>query len=147
MKRLIPPRERVEKSLQARGFIWPITRHILCTQLWVADIGLVLGLICAWFSFWPLAFGLGAAIALYNFWFLSTFAQACIKSSFRAKTAFKVMMGFCLRMAVTAAVLALLIAVCNMPVVPLLFGLSSVLFAIMVWCAAKPGQTTACKEI
>ncbi len=144
--RLIPPRARVEKSLHASGFAWPVARHILCTQLWVVDISLALGVVCVWFSLWPLAFACGAVIALYNFWFLTKSIQACVKSGFRAKTAFKVIIGLNIRIGLTAVVLYFFIVTWAMPLVPLLFGLSSALISIMVWGTSRPEQVTACKE-
>lgn len=139
--RLIAPRQRIEKVLLVRGVVSPGARQLLCTQLLLTDISLALGVACAWFTLWPLAFGLGAAIALHNFWHLVRFAQAHILREFGVKAGARLIFGSNFRLVLTGIALYLLIVVCRVPVFPLIAGLSSVIVGITLWGFSKLQQT------
>lgn len=124
---------RSEQWLFARGFTAPLVRHLLRTQVFLAGGSLTAGLLLAPLTLWPLMFGCGAAIALYNFWYIARFAQANIRQRFSSLMAMRLVGGFSFRLLATGCVLFTLIVWLRAPVVPLLAGLTSLVAGIALW--------------
>ncbi len=126
-------RQKIEHSLYARGFSAPVVRHLLCTQLLLAAFGLGFGAVTFWLTLWPLMFGIGAAIAAYNFWHIARFGQAHIASEFSLGLGLKLFTGFTIRLVLTGVVLFMLIVWLRAPVAPLVVGLTSTVAGIAAW--------------
>lgn len=142
--RLMPERTRIERVLRIRGIMSPTLRHLLCTQLVITDVSLAFGLICGWFTWWPLSFGMGSAIALYSFWSLATTTPAILQEG-AGKSHYSIVKFavFNLRLALIAIVLYVFLVRLRMPVAPMVAGLSSVLASITLWSLSKVTQMIA----
>ena len=125
--------QRTEQWLYTRGFSAPLVRHLLRTQVVLAGGSLILGVALAVFTLWPLMFSIGAAIALYNFWFIARFVQANICEQYSPLMALRLAGGFSFRLLATGCVLFALIVWLRVPVVPLLAGLTSLVAGIALW--------------
>jgi hypothetical protein len=136
-------RLNIEKRLYVRGFSSPFVRALLAVQLMVAAVGLVGGLLVSWLTLWPLLFGLGAALATFNFWHTARFAQAQIRQEFGPAAGIKLFCGFTLRLCLTGVILFLLIVRLEQPVAPLLAGLTSTVAGIALWGFSKASRKPA----
>jgi hypothetical protein len=135
-------RHKVERRLYARGFASSTVRHLLTTQILLTGASLAVGILAAPFTLWPLAFGVGAAIAGFSLWHISRFAQANIQRQFSAALAIRLFAGFNARLVLIALVLFALIVWLRAPVAPLLLGLSSTVAGIVVWGIARLSRKT-----
>ena len=106
---------------------------MLGTQILLASFSLLAGIFVAYFTFWPLLFGIGASIAAYNFWFLAKFVQNNLSDSFSPILLLRLVGGFNLRLILTGVVLFALIVWLKVPLAPLLAGLTSLVACIVIW--------------
>lgn len=120
----------IEKRLRDRGFTVPETRRIVARQLLLTGIALPLGCAALPFSLWPLGFALGAVIASANVYFTAAGAKQCLALGAGAIGSYIGM--FLLRFVATGAALYMLLAVLFVPAIPLLAGLSTVVFSLML---------------
>lgn len=125
--------QKLESLLYKRGFDSPAVRQLLAIQSLVVLCGLFLGVTLAWLTLWPLAFGIGAAIAGFSLWHIARFAQANIRSQYSPALAARLFLGLNARLTLIAIVLFALIVWLKAPVAPLLIGLSSTVAVIVVW--------------
>lgn len=135
-------RLNIERRLYKLGFGSQLVRHFLCTQILIAGAGLVLGLLLAWITLWPLLFGLGAVIATYSLWHISRFAQTHVQQQFSLSLGLRLFFGFTARLILIALVLFALIVWLRAPVVPLLLGLTSTVASIAVWGISRLSRKT-----
>ena len=126
-----PTRHGIEKYLRSRGFTSPESRRIIADQVVLAIASLFLGLVLLWYSTWPLAFGLGAAIAAMNLWLVGRSAHWSIVQNFSAKLAWRYFGVFMLRFAGTGAFILVLLLWMKLPWAPLLAGLFSGILVLM----------------
>lgn len=135
-------RRTIDTRLYRLGFASPAVRHLLGTQIVITVAGLGCGILCAWFSLWPLAFGLGAAIATCSFWQISRFAQGAVLRQFSAALAIRLVMGFMFRLAIISIVLFVLVIRLKAPVAPLVLGLTSTVASICLWGLVRFSRKT-----
>lgn len=86
-------------------------------------------------SVWGLAFSAGALLATVNFYSLARFVQHLVRETRGAVAA--LLVRFYGRLILTGATLYGLIALLEMPVWPLLAGLSTVLVSALYWGATR----------
>lgn len=125
-------RHAVEKYLRNKGFTSPESRRIIVDQITLAVAALALGILCLWFSVWPLAFGLGACMAAMNLWLVGRSAHWSVMQNFSAKLAWRYFGVFLLRFAGTGALLLVLLMWVKLPWAPLLAGLFSGIVMLML---------------
>jgi hypothetical protein len=130
-------RRNVERRLYKRGFVQPVVRQLLCTQVLVTGAALLCGLFLFPFTLWPLAFGLGALIATYSLWQIVRFAQVALPQQFSIAMGFRLGLGFTMRLLLIGMALFALIVPLRAPVAPLLLGLGSAVAGIVLWGMAK----------
>lgn len=138
-------RHALEKLLRNRGFTSPDSRRIIANQLLLTAASLAVGAGAAWFSLWPLAFGIGAALASANLWWIARGAQWCVAQQFSPALALVYFGSFLLRFAGTGLALYLLLAWLQFPLVPLLAGLFSVVVYLSVMGFSRIAGNS-CKE-
>jgi hypothetical protein len=85
---------KVEQHLYRRGFTAAPVRRLMAVQMVVAAACILLGLPLAFISFWPLAFGIGAALAAWGFWNVARTAQEYIRREFTRQAAFRQFLNF-----------------------------------------------------
>ncbi len=129
-------RLEIEKRLRNRGIASSDMRRILSGQTLFAFAGLAAGLALLPFSVWPLAFGLGAALATLNLWQLARSVVRAMGQTYAPAVLVAHLCAFLGRFALTGAALYLLLVQLHLPVVPLLAGLSTVAAALAVRGAA-----------
>lgn len=130
-------RRAIDTRLYRLGFAAPAVRRLLGTQIVISVAGIVTGLLCLWFSAWPLTFGIGAAITTYSLWQISRFAQGAILQQFSAALAIRLAMGFMFRLALISIVLFVLVVQLKAPVAPLVLGLTSTVASMSLWGLAR----------
>jgi hypothetical protein len=130
-------RRNVERRLHARGFVQPVVRQFLCTQVLVTGAALIFGLFLFPFTLWPLTFGLGALIATYSLWQIVRFAQFALPLQFSIALGFRLGLGCTLRLLLIGIALFTLIVPLKAPVAPLLLGLGSAVAGIVLWAMGK----------
>lgn len=81
---------------------------------------------------WPLAFGLGAVLATLNLWQIARFAHWSVGKKFSGGLALIGFGAYVFRFAGTGVVLYFLLVRAAMPVIPLVAGLSSLVFWLSV---------------
>lgn len=135
-------RRIIDTRLYRLGFAAPAVRHLLGTQIVISAVGLISGILCVWFSTWPLAFGLGAVITTYSFWQISRFAQGAILQQFSAALAVRLVMGFMFRLVLISIVLFVLVVRLKAPVAPLVLGLTSTVASMSLWGLARFSRKT-----
>ncbi|MCC8193643.1 MAG: ATP synthase subunit I [Deltaproteobacteria bacterium] len=81
---------------------------------------------------WGLAFALGTLLATINLWHIARFAHWSVTRRFTGKLAALAFFAFLFRFAGTGLVLYLLLIRASMPVIPLVAGLSSLVFWLSV---------------
>lgn len=119
----------VEKILRAKGFTSPDSRRIMATQILLTGAALVLGMLFAGVTLWPLSFAMGTVIATINFWSLAQSVHRTIRHGYTNAYALAHFTGFLLRFAGTGGMLYLLAVRAALPVLPLLAGL----FSVVIW--------------
>ena len=135
-------RHKVESRLYQWGFASPVVRHLLATQILICVCALILGAALFWLSLWPLAFGIGAAVACFSLWHIARFAQANIQRQYSPLMAVSLFLGLNLRLALTAILLFALIVWLRAPLAPLLVGLGSSMAVIVVWGISRLSRKT-----
>lgn len=142
---MIHPAE-IRRNLDARlyrlGFVSPIVRHLLATQVIITTAGFACGLLCLWFTLWPLMFAVGAAIATFSLWQISRFAQGAILQRFSAALAIQFGLSFTLRLVIVAIVLFVLVIRLSAPVAPLVLGLTSTVVGMSLWGLSRLSRKT-----
>ncbi|CAK7068785.1 MAG: hypothetical protein DELT_01780 [Desulfovibrio sp.] len=138
-------RNALEKILRNRGFTSPDSRRIMANQLLVTFTALTIGVLAIPFSLWPLAFGLGAALATLNLWRLVKSVHWSVSQHFSPAIAVVYFGGFLLRFAGTGALLYLFLVPLALPLVPLLVGLSSVM-VVLISMNVSRSAGNSCKE-
>ena len=114
----------IETWLFRRGFSNADARFLLAVQIMSVLGLLVLGLILCWYTQWPLWVGLGAALAVANFYFVARNLQAFFPEGFNRSRIISMLLNFYIRLFVTAVFLFVFIVWLKAPVVALLIGLS-----------------------
>jgi len=135
-------RQAVEHRLYGYGFTLAFARHLLCTQLFITGTALLAGVAVAWFSLWPLAFGAGAALTTFSLWQICRSAQAFVHLQFSASLGIRLFAGFTARLLLIGIVLFALLIWLKVPVVPLLFGLTSTVASILLWGISRLSRKT-----
>ncbi len=135
-------RQAIERRLYSRGFTSPVVRHLLGTQIMLAGTALVFGCIFVWLTLWPLAFGVGAAIAAFSLWHIARFAQANIQQRYSAALTIRLLAGFSARLVLISLILFVLIVWLKAPLAPLLIGLGSTVAGIVVWGISRLSGNT-----
>lgn len=126
-------RQNLDRRLYRKGFASSEVRQFLGMQILLTATGLLLGIVLAWFTLWPLVFGAGAAITTYSLWHIARFAQAHIQQEFSRALAIRLFFGFICRLVVISIVLFVLVVLLKVPVAPLLAGLTSTVVSISLW--------------
>ena len=139
-------RHAVERRLYSIGFALPVVRYLLGIQIIVSGFTLAAGIALFWYSRWPLAFGAGAAIMTFSLWQISRSAQALVQAQFSALLGLRLFFGFSARLLLISIVLFVLIAWLEVPVVPLLLGLTSTVVGILLWGISRLSRNTV-KEV
>lgn len=106
----------------------------------VTASGLLVGLLCLWFSLWPLAFGLGALLMTYSLWHIIRFAQVSVQQQFTVALGLRLGLGFSARLLLIGTVLFALIVLLKVPVVPLVLGLTSTVAGIVLWGISRSSR-------
>ena len=136
-------RRALDKRLYARGFVSPVVRGMLIFQIGASVAGLALGPAFAWFTVWPLLFGVGAVLATCNFWHMASFAQAHVAREFTPAMGAMLFFSTMARLCLTGIILFLLIVRLEQPVIPLLAGLSSPVVGIILWGCSRLSSKSA----
>ena len=129
--------KKIEQWLFAKGFAIPQVRYILSAQILLCLLALGCGILVAPMTLWGLSFGIGACIAMYNFWFIARFVQKNFSDTYTTKMLVSLLLGFNVRLIATGAMLFVLIVWLKMPILPLLAGLTSLVACIIVWGFSK----------
>ena len=127
----------IERWLYRRGFAAALVRRLMAVQMLVAAACVLGGIPLAVWSVWPLVFGIGAALAAAGFWHLARNVQGQIGREFNRQAAIKWFLNFNLRLCLTGVVLFVLIVKLQVPLLPLLAGLTFTVACIVVWSVAK----------
>ena len=127
----------LESWLYRRGFSSAPVRRLMAVQMLVAASFLLAGLPMAYWTAWPLCFGIGAGLAACGFWSASRTAQQYMYQPFTRQMAFRVFCNFNLRLLATGIVLFVLIIKLHTPLPPLLAGLTFTVALIVVWSVLK----------
>ena len=135
-------RHNIERRLYGFGFTQPFARQLLCTQIIISIIGMTIGVIFAWFSLWPLAFGAGSTLTTFSLWHIIRSAQAFVHLQFSALLGMRLFIGFTARLLLIGIVLFALIFWLKAPVVPLLLGLTSTVISIALWGVSRVSRKT-----
>ncbi len=125
--------EKIEKRLYRRGFLHGDVRRIVSLQLLVTGLALAFGLAVLWFSAWPLYFGVGAALAACNLWWLARSVEWSMRHDYTRSLAVANFLAFLARFAGMGFALFVCIAWLKAPLVPLLAGLATVVAGLTVW--------------
>lgn len=127
----------LEGWLYRRGFSSAPVRKLMAVQILVAAAFLLAGLPLAYWTAWPLCFGLGAGLAASGFWSASRTAQRYTYQTFTRQMALRVFCMFNLRLLGTGIILFILIIKLHTPLPPLLAGLTFTVALIVVWSILK----------
>lgn len=122
----------VEKPLRNRGFTSPESRRIIANQILLTGASLLAGAAFFPLTAWPLAFGLGAAIAAVNLALLARSVHWSLARSFSPGLAMLCFGSFLVRFAGTGLAVYLLAVCAQMPLAPLIAGLSSVVVCLSI---------------
>ncbi|MBQ4133802.1 MAG: ATP synthase subunit I [Desulfovibrionaceae bacterium] len=114
----------VEGWLFRHGFSNADARFLLAVQLISACALTVSGLLLCWYTLWVLWAGLGALLAVANFYFVVRKLQAFFPDGFNRSKIIGMLLNFYLRLFVTAVFLFVFIVWLKAPVSALLIGLS-----------------------
>lgn len=126
-------RENLERRLFHRGFASADIRRIVSGQILVADAALAVGFVCLWFSVWPFFFGVGAALAAHNLWWLARSVEWSLRHDYTRSLAVANFLAFLGRFGGMGIALVICIAWLKAPVVPLVAGLSTALAGMTLW--------------
>lgn len=138
-------RDAIEKQLRKRGFTSPESRRILVDQIVLTAVACGVGLIALPLTDWLLAFGIGALLATINLWQIARFAHWSVTRQFSGKLALIGFGAFLFRFAGTGFVLYLLLVRADMPLIPVVAGLSSLVFWLSVMRFSRDAGHS-CKE-
>lgn len=138
-------RHAVKKILRQRGFTSPDARRTLAGHIMLTMTALILGAVLYPVSVWPLAFGLGSAMASVNLWSLARSVHRTLGHGFNGARAAAYFAGLTLRFGGTMAVLYILLVQAALPVAPVLAGLSSAVVWLMVLGVSRMAGNS-CKE-
>ncbi len=117
-------RFRVEAWLFRHGFSNPAARFLLAVQILSVVVLIFSGLLLCWYTQWLLWVGLGAAVAVSNFYLVAQKLQSFFPSGFSRGNVVGMLLGFYLRLFITAIILFVFIAWLKAPIPALLIGLS-----------------------
>ena len=126
-------RENLERRLFHRGFASADIRHIVSSQILLTDVALAVGLVCLWFSVWPFFFGVGAALATHNLWWLARSVERSFGQSYTRGLAVSSFLAFLGRFGGMGVALVICIAWLNAPIIPLVAGLTTAVAGMTVW--------------
>ncbi len=130
--------QRIERHLYRRGFEHPDVRALIRTQLLLAvgaSLILISGTVA---SAWALAFGAGAFLATFNFWYMTKAVQKLLYV--RKGAVASLLLLFYGRLILTVIAIMALIILLDAPVVGLLVGLSTVVVTAITWALANVMQ-------
>lgn len=122
----------MESLLLRRGFRSQASRRILASQLVLAGAALLTGVAALHFSVWPMAFGVGATLIAANMWWLTRSVEWSLSRRYSAGLALAAAASFLVRFGGMAFALYGALVWLALPAVPLLAGLSTVVFGL-VW--------------
>jgi hypothetical protein len=142
MSFLAPLRQKIESWLYALGFAQPVVRQHLCAQILLCGFALLAGVLFFRLTLWPLAFAAGACIAAFSLWHIARFAQAHAAQEFSLMLGLKLFFSFSGRFLLIGVALFALIAWLEMPIIPLVIGLSSTVAGIAAWGVARRFRKT-----
>lgn len=111
----------------------------------LALAALIAGTAAAWLTLWPLAFGVGAALAATNLWWIARGAQWSVTQRFSPALALVYFGAFLLRFAGTGFVVYAVLVWFDFPLVPLLAGLFSLIAGLSVMGFSRVAGNS-CKE-
>ncbi len=114
----------METLLYRRGFTNPDVRFLLAVQIIAVAILILSGAALFWHVQWLLWIGLGAALAVANFYFLGKRLQTFFSEGFSRSKIIGMLLNFYFRLFVTAIFLFVFIVWLKAPISALLIGLS-----------------------
>lgn len=117
----------------------------MANQLLLALAALAFGGVTFRLSLWPPAFGIGAALATVNLWWIARSAQWSVSQRFSPALALVCFGAFLLRFAGTAFTLYVLLVWLDFPLVPLFAGLLSVVVSLSIMGFSRVAGNS-CKE-
>ncbi|WP_027179744.1 ATP synthase subunit I [Maridesulfovibrio bastinii] len=133
--------QKIESFLRRRGFTHPDIRCLVRNQLYLALGACVFAVMATgsaqWTNIltpWAMAFAAGTLLISINFWSLAKFGQHLVYMRKGAVTS--LLIRFYLRLILTGVALYGLIAYCNLPIVAILAGLSTVVVNAIFWGVA-----------
>ncbi len=121
-----------ERWLYHHGFSNATARTLIAVQFVATAFILLLGLALCWHTLWVLWIGVGAMLAVVNFYFVAQKIQAFFPDGLSRNNVIRLLLNFYLRLFITAIMLFVFIVILAAPVSALLMGLSlSVAVAII----------------
>ena len=114
----------VETLLYRRGFTNPDVRFLIAVQIICTTLLILLGAALFWHVQWLLWIGLGAALAVSNFYFLGKRLQTFFPGGFSRGKIIGMLLNFYFRLFITAIFLFVFIVWLKAPISALLIGLS-----------------------
>ncbi len=130
--------QRLERFLFEKGFENPDVRRLVRNQIVLAcGLSLVL-MLATLFHPWALAFCAGSALATFNFWYMVKAVQKLLYV--RKGAVASLLMLFYGRLIITVLAIIALILWCDVSIVGLLFGLSTVVVSAITWGLANVVQ-------
>ena len=127
-----PSLHLLEAALYRLGFNVTEPRQLMRDQIVLTLMAAVLALVTIWFTRYPADFFAGAVLATVNFYFLVKFVMDVILNKQRRSVG-PLLFAFYGRLLLTGLALYLLIVWCEVSVVALLAGVSTVAATILIW--------------
>ncbi len=138
-------RNTVERYLRNRGFTSPESRRIVTNYILFTAAAWCIGVLAFPVTIWGVAFALGMLLAAINLWQIARFAQWSVTRQFTGRLACISFFAFLFRFAGMGIVLYFLLIRAQMPVIPLIAGLSSLVVWLIVTHIFRPADHS-CKE-
>lgn len=126
-----------ERWLYRHGYTNPDARRLIGLQFVATGFLLALGLVLAWATLWVLWAGVGAVLAVVNFYFLARKIQMLVPNNFSRANIIKLVLNFYVRLLLTAVALFVFIVVFNASIPALLTGISLSAGTAMVFALTR----------
>lgn len=126
-----------ERWLYRHGFSNADARTLIAVQFMIATALVAGGLLVAWYTLWLLWVGLGAFLAVTNFYFIAQKIQAFFPDGLSAGNIIKMLLNFYVRLFITAILLFIFIVPLKASISALLIGVSLSAAAAIIFGLTK----------